>query len=247
VKSHAVSSHSKGGMSTPQKLLAATLAVLLHLPLFWHLQEKGLQRGDSNLSTASQSGVTLKLAARPAAKPTAPVPVPPSVPKAPPAPTPPPTAKPKPVLTPTPAAEEVEPQPTTTSRESSDAQEEEDSAQQQPLGGQTMGLGGASASGKMDNELERYKGLIHSRIKQLHQYPQQARMRNQQGTVEITFDVADDGSIASFSITNSSGSPLLDRAAERLFSRLKLPPPDATILPALAGLTVPVKFELEGM
>lgn len=240
---NAESSH-KSGMSTPQKLLAAALAVLLHLPLLWHHQE-GLQHGDSNISNTSQSGITLKLAARPAAKPAAPVPAPPSEAKAP--TPPPPTAKSKPVLTPTLAAEEREPQPTVGSRESSDAQEEGSQQEQQVIGGQTMGLGGASDSGKNDDELERYKGLIHNRIKQLHQYPQQARMRNQQGTVEITFDVADDGSIASFSISRSSGSPLLDRAAERLFSRLKLPPPDASILPSLAGLTVPVKFELESM
>lgn len=226
-------------MSTAQKLLAAVVAVLLHLPLFWHFQE-GLQRGDSSISTASQSGVTLKLAARPAAKPAAPAPVPPRQPKAPTPPTPPPTAKPKPILAPTPTPEVAEPQPIS-NRESSDAQE------QQVIGGQTMGLGGASASGKNDDALERYKGLIEGRIKRLLQYPHQARMRNQEGIVEITFDVADDGSIASYSITRRSGSPLLDRAAERLFSRLKLPPPDPAILPALAGLTVPVTFELGNM
>lgn len=235
-----------GSMSTPQKLLAAVLALLLHLPLFWHLQE-GLQRGDSKVGNASQSGVTLKLAARPAAKKPAtpaPVPAPVSKPKA----VTPPTAKPKPVLTaPTTPSEEIEPQPAEISRESSDSQSQEEGSQQQQqaIGGQTMGLGGASASGKTEDELELYKGLIHSRIKQLHQYPQQARMRNQQGTVEITFTVAADGSIAALSITRSSGSPLLDRAAERLFSRLRLPPPDVTILPSLTGLTVPVKFELE--
>ena len=70
-------------------------------------------------------------------------------------------------------------------------------------------------------------------------------MREQQGTVEVTFAVAADGKITDYRISRSSGSPLLDRAAERLLSRLKLPPPDQSILSDLAAITVPVTYQLD--
>ena len=63
--------------------------------------------------------------------------------------------------------------------------------------------------------------------------------------MEITFTVDAQGNIADYRISSSSGSALLDRAAERLFSRLRLPQPEPSILPQLSGLTVPVTFELK--
>lgn len=230
-------------MTLWQKILAAALAMLLHVPLFWQLRE-GLQHGERNADTASQSGVTLKLAARPAPAPPTSA-VPPAVVPAKPASKPKP--QPKSVIAP---SAEVEPKPPeANTRESSQEQIEEEGSEQeqQAIGGQTLGLGGAAASGADEDTLALYKGIIHSRIQRLHQYPQQARMRNQQGTVEVTFTIDADGSIANYHISRSSGSVLLDRAAERLFSRLKLPPPDPSILSNLTMLTVPVTFELDGL
>lgn len=230
-------------MTPWQKILAAMLAMLLHVPLFWQLRE-GLQHGERNADTASQSGVTLKLAARPAPAPPTSA-APPAVVPAKPASKPKP--QPKSVIAP---SAEVEPKPPeANTRESSQEQIEEEGSEQeqQAIGGQTLGLGGAAASGADEDTLALYKGIIHSRIQRLHQYPQQARMRNQQGTVEVTFTIDADGSIANYHISRSSGSLLLDRAAERLFSRLKLPPPDPSILSNLTMLTVPVTFELDGL
>ena len=231
-------------MSVTRKLLAVALAALLHLPLFW-LQEEGLRQGERNAASASQSGVTLKLAARPAP---APVATPAAVKPAP-TPTPKPVSKPqpkpKPVLTP-PSEPSPQTEQTSTRESSEQADEEEGSEQQQQaVGGQTLGLGGASASGANEDTLARYKGVIHSRIQRLYQYPPQARLRNQQGTVEITFTVDAQGNIADFRISSSSGSALLDRAAERLFSRLRLPQPEPSIVDQLNALTVPVTFELK--
>lgn len=230
-------------MTLWQKILAAALAMLLHVPLFWQLRE-GLQHGERDADTASQSGVTLKLAARPAPAPPTSA-APPAVVPATPASKPKP--QPKSVIAP---SAEVEPKPPeANTRESSQEQIEEEGSEQeqQAIGGQTLGLGGAAASGADEDTLALYKGIIHSRIQRLHQYPQQARMRNQQGTVEVTFTIDADGSIANYHISRSSGSLLLDRAAERLFSRLKLPPPDPSILSNLTMLTVPVTFELDGL
>jgi protein TonB len=224
------------------KLIAAGLAVALHLPLFWQSADQ-LQRGEGKADTASQSGVVLKLAARPAPPPAKAPAQPIITPKPTPLPKPAKT-KPKPALAPPP---ETQPpaEPVVTRESSQENIEEQDSTQQQPVGGQTMGLAGASVSGANETALARYKGIIHSRIQRLHQYPQQARLRKQQGTVEVTFAVAADGKIADYRISRSSGSMLLDRAAERLFSRLTLPAPEPSILSDLAELTVPVTFELK--
>ncbi|MCC1496666.1 energy transducer TonB [Alcanivorax sp. 1008] len=219
-------------MTLRQKLLACGLAVLIHLPLFWQFGE-GLQHGDSNAVTASQAGITLKLAGPPAAPPeTAPVP-----------PTATPPAKPKPIVTPSPATP-TQPVQAPLQESSEDSTEETGDAQPQAVGGQTMGLSGSSEDGANEDALARYKGIIHNRIQRLHRYPQQARLRNQQGTVEVTFNVAADGTIGDYRITSSSGSALLDRAAERLFSRLTLPAPDPSILGELTELTAPVTFTL---
>lgn len=229
-------------MSPAQKLAAMVIAVLLHAPLFWQVSE-GLQRGQATEGKATQSGITLKLAARPAPAPAAPVSPPKVLPVAPDRPKP--AAKAKPAPQPRP-----EPAPTAAvTRESSDSTDEEDdaSAATSASGGQVMGLAGASDQGASDSEMERYLGIIQSRIQRLKEYPAQARLRGQEGTVEVSFAVGANGAIENFRIVRSSGSALLDRAVERLFSRLRLPPPDQELLPQLASLNLPVLFELSGL
>ena len=229
-------------MSPAQKLAAIVIAVLLHVPLFWQVSE-GLQRGQATEGNATQSGITLKLAARPAPAPAAPISPAKVLPVAPDRPKPVAAVKPAPQARP-----EPETTPTTVTRESSDsADEEEDVSDASSIGGQVMGLAGASDQGVSDSEMERYLGIIQSRIQRLKEYPAQARLRGQEGTVEVSFAVGADGEIADFRIVRSSGSALLDRAVERLFSRLRLPPPDQELLPQLASLNLPVLFELSSL
>lgn len=226
-------------MTRRQKLLATILAVALHMPLFWHVSD-GLQRGERPDGNAIRSGVTLKLAARPASVPArAAAPQPISAP----VPTPVAARKPKPVLTPEIAPAVSDSIPVT--RESSEQVDDESSdASETSQGGAVMGLAGASASGNEDNPLQRYLGVIESRIQRLKEYPPQARLRGQEGTVQVSFRVNEKGRIEDFRITRSAGSALLDRAVERLFARLRLPPPEPTLLSELSALSIPVVFEL---
>jgi periplasmic protein TonB len=158
-------------------------------------------------------------------------------------PTPVAAAKPKPALTPDTAPTVNENIPVT--QESSEQGEDESAeTSEASRGGSVMGLAGASASGSEDNPLQRYLGLIESRIQRLKEYPPQARLRGQEGTVEVSFRVNEQGRIEDFRITRSAGSTLLDRAVERLFARLRLPPPEPDLLPELRSLTLPVVFEL---
>lgn len=231
-------------MNPAQKLAAMVIAVLLHVPLFWQVSE-GLQRGQAAEGNATQSGITLKLAARPAPAPAAPSNPPKALPVA--------QDRPKPVAEVKPAPQprpKPEPAPTAAvTRESSDSTEEEDDASDANSisGGQVMGLAGASDQGVSDSEMERYLGIIQSRIQRLKEYPAQARLRGQEGMVEVSFAVGANGEIEDFRIVRSSGSALLDRAVERLFSRLRLPPPDQELLPQLASLNLPVLFELSSL
>lgn len=225
-------------MSRTQKLTAMIIAVLLHVPLFWHVSES-MQRGQASEGNATQSGITLKLAARPAPVPAAPASPAKVLPAAP--------SKPKPVAEVKPAPEPA-PTPAVT-RESSDSADDEENVTEVSgiSGGQVMGLAGASDQGANDNEIERYLGIIQSRIQRLKEYPAQARLRGQEGAVEVSFRVGANGEIEDFRIVQSSGSALLDRAVERLFSRLRLPPPDHDLLPQLAALNLPVLFELSSL
>lgn len=227
-------------MSPVQKMAATAIAVLLHVPLFFHVSE-GLQRGQATEGKATQSGITLKLAARPAPPPAAPATPSKALPVAP--------SKPKPAAEIKPAPPS-KPEPVSAlTRESSDStEEEEESSDNSSInGGQVMGLAGASSQGTDDSEMERYLGIIQSRIQRLKEYPAQARLRGQEGTVEVHFSVGSNGEIENFRIAQSSGSALLDRAVERLFSRLRLPPPDQELLPQLSSLSLPVLFELSSL
>jgi protein TonB len=56
-------------------------------------------------------------------------------------------------------------------------------------------------------------------------YPEMARKMGIQGTVLLLFTVDDVGAVTSVSIKQSSGSPLLDRAAEQCVKRRWIQPP----------------------
>jgi periplasmic protein TonB len=222
-------------VSPARKALALLLALALHVPLFLH-QPAGLQQGDSAEGRATQTGITLKLAGKPqpASNPAV----------APPTPTPPPLPE---VVRPSPATTPATPTPqreSATTRESSAHDDEEGSDTDVRDGGQVMGLAGASLDGTQDDEIERYLGLIRSRVQALIEYPQQARLRRQQGTVTVSFSINNEGRADDIEVLNSSGSPLLDQAAVRLFQRLRLPPPAPELLPSLQQRSIPVVYEL---
>ncbi len=81
---------------------------------------------------------------------------------------------------------------------------------------------------------------IHRRIQAALVYPPLARRREVEGVSEVAFEIGPGGAPVGVALQRSSGSPLLDRAAERAVH-------DAAPLPLVLGrLRVPVRFELEG-
>ncbi|PKM22311.1 MAG: hypothetical protein CVV10_04950 [Gammaproteobacteria bacterium HGW-Gammaproteobacteria-14] len=222
-------------MSSYHKLIASVLAITLHLPLLWSFSH-GLQRGTNDSFETTGQAIVLKMASAPVTPP------PVSPPVTPPAPpvevTPPPIPKPA-----------IEPPAVETNV--ADSQEAPQDASQTPPAdiveaNPIIGKEGDS-EGEQDDALSRYKALVRTHVERLREYPPQARLRRQEGTVEVAFSIGSNGAIENFRVISSSGSPLLDRSVERLFSRLRLPAPDEAIVPQLANLQLPVVFELQGI
>ncbi len=67
--------------------------------------------------------------------------------------------------------------------------------------------------------------LIRRQIEQAKTYPDAARRGRIQGTVELRFRIATDGSVEAMEILRSSGSQILDEASERTIRRAAPYPP----------------------
>lgn len=81
---------------------------------------------------------------------------------------------------------------------------------------------------------------IRQRVQERVVYPRAARERGIQGVARIQFRIDDAGRAAEIATVESSGSRLLDGAAERAAR-------DARRLPPLAGwVRIPVRFALHG-
>ena len=79
---------------------------------------------------------------------------------------------------------------------------------------------------------------IRRRIQEALTYPPIARLRNLSGEALIEFEITQEGRAAEIRTARSSGSALLDRAAERAVA-------EAAPLPRVYGpVTVPVRFDL---
>lgn len=76
-------------------------------------------------------------------------------------------------------------------------------------------------------------------------YPDEARRRAEEGTVLVRFTVARDGHILEVIMVRSSGSPMLDEAAQATFRNARLPPFPADMAQAQTTVTVPIRYRLE--
>ncbi len=76
-------------------------------------------------------------------------------------------------------------------------------------------------------------------------YPRQAKRRNQQGVVLLEALVSDEGETLSVTVVESSGYPLLDRAAERAVSGWTFQPRVIGSRTVQSRVRIPVNFELQ--
>lgn len=104
---------------------------------------------------------------------------------------------------------------------------------------------GAHDSGRHDNALDRYLAKVRDTIEYNKVYPPQARLRGQQGEVEIRFRIDRDGHARNVTVARSSHSDILDRESVNLVQRLQFPaPPEALRGGAPIAVTVPIRYRL---
>ena len=98
-------------------------------------------------------------------------------------------------------------------------------------GGAGAGTGGASLAGVLRS--------IRSKIEQVRIYPDAARREGIQGTVDLRFRIAADGSVEAMEILRSSGHRILDEASEQTIRR-------AAPYPRVPGwIRLPLSYRLD--
>ncbi|MCI0408311.1 MAG: energy transducer TonB, partial [Acidobacteria bacterium] len=95
------------------------------------------------------------------------------------------------------------------------------------------GQGSGSGRGGMD-----WRQLLRDRIERAKQYPSDARRQGMEGTTEVQFQVAKDGSVKEVMVVRSSGFPILDHASVETIKR-------AAPLPFVPGtIRLPITYRL---
>ncbi|MEM7027335.1 MAG: energy transducer TonB [Pseudomonadota bacterium] len=110
----------------------------------------------------------------------------------------------------------------------------------------TMARGAVTDTGTSRKIEASYKAIVSAILQKHKQYPSRALRRKQEGTVTVVFTIDNDGSLAGYEITDSSGYKLLDRAVEKMLKRATpLPPfPDNMDQDSIT-LILPVDFYIK--
>jgi protein TonB len=96
-------------------------------------------------------------------------------------------------------------------------------------------VGGAGGGGGVADLLR----SIRRRIEQAKIYPEAARRQGIQGSVELRFRIAADGSVETLEVLRSSGFPLLDEASQQTVRR-------AAPYPLIRGwVRLPLSYRLD--
>ena len=97
------------------------------------------------------------------------------------------------------------------------------------------GLGRGSGSGRGGIG---WHQLLRDRIERAKQYPPEARRQGMEGTTEVEFQVAKDGSVKEVMVVRSSGFPILDQASMETIRR-------AVPLPVIPGtIRIAISYRL---
>lgn len=90
-----------------------------------------------------------------------------------------------------------------------------------------------------------YLAYIRQVIDQRKIYPKNAKKLGQSGTAEVSFTVMSDGTIASVSLSSSSGFTLLDNAAVQILTQLaKVKPIPNELVKSSLEITIPIEYAI---
>lgn len=103
---------------------------------------------------------------------------------------------------------------------------------------------GAHARGHDENAWNRYLGKLRREVERHKTYPRRARLRREEGEVQVRFRIDHRGRVTEVALVRGSGSAVLDRHVESLMAGLEFPPPPESIRVAGKSITLPVRFSL---
>ena len=90
-----------------------------------------------------------------------------------------------------------------------------------------------------------WKLSLVARIEQHKQYPEEARLKRDQGVVQVFFVLDREGRVLESRVVRSSGANALDEEALALLKRAEpYPPPPEVLSGDHVKLTVPIRFNL---
>jgi periplasmic protein TonB len=90
-----------------------------------------------------------------------------------------------------------------------------------------------------------WEGALSAWIEAHKFYPAIAQQRDEQGTVMLRFSVTRDGHVTAVVLARSSGSNILDAAAQSILRNAQVPSFPATMSQAEITLTIPIRYLLE--
>tara|TARA_R110000787_G_scaffold69621_3_gene154854 strand:- start:470 stop:1312 length:843 start_codon:yes stop_codon:yes gene_type:complete len=90
-----------------------------------------------------------------------------------------------------------------------------------------------------------YMATLTAWLEEHKRYPRRARLRGQQGTVLLSFEIARNGALLSYRIARSSGHLLLDDSVRSLIERASpLPPPPDSSGKDRSRFSIPIVFRI---
>ena len=109
----------------------------------------------------------------------------------------------------------------------------------------STGTGDSDGAGGSAGRSASYAAQLAAQVNRYKHYPMAARRARQEGTVTLLLVIRRDGSIADFSISESSGWDALDAAVLRMLERAQpLPPFPASMKEESFRVKLPVSFSL---
>jgi protein TonB len=98
----------------------------------------------------------------------------------------------------------------------------------------------------ISTSLPKWKNEVADLLERNKRYPQDARNRHQQGTVQLAFSIDREGRVLASRVATSSGSSALDKEALELAVRASpFPRPPADLRGDQINLTVPIRFNIK--
>jgi protein TonB len=100
---------------------------------------------------------------------------------------------------------------------------------------------------KSSQGVMRWKNLVSAAIERNKRYPEQSRVRREQGVAQVVFSLDRQGRVIASRIVHSSGAAALDEEALALLRRAQPfpPPPREDFSGEQVDLTVPIRFNLK--